>query len=165
MSLRYQLVAYSDELGSAIEIESLSFQINSGSRVNLGTLEIYLGHTDLAELGEEFEANYIAGTKTLVYDHSPEQLNAGAPGEWLTIQLDQSFWYNGTDNLVIEIDWPSGDNAIYVWGWIDNVNRSLAGTYENATGNLSWESLLMRLNGTLSLEPVTFGAIKATLGL
>ena len=83
----------------------------------------------------------------------------------MTIELEESFWYNGSDNLLIEFDWPGGENAIYVWGWVDNdVNRSLNGEYGNSTGEQSWESLLLRFNGTLSLEPATFGSIKATLG-
>ncbi len=159
------MVAYSEELGSAIEIESISLKVASGTKVHLDALQIYLGHTDRIELEEEFEGNYIGGTKTLVYDHSDLWLYAGAPGEWFTIQLDESFWYNGSDNLIIEFDWPGGENAIYVWGWISDVNRSLYGEYGNPVGTQTWESLLVRLNGSLSLEPTTFGAIKSTLGL
>jgi hypothetical protein len=158
------LVAFSDELGSAIEIQSLSLQIFSGTRVHLDALQIYLGHTDAAELQPEFDSNYISGTKTLVYDHSDLWLTAGAPGEWLTIDLDNSFWYNGSDNLIIEFDWPGGSESIYVWGWVGQVNRSVAGAYDDTEGFVSWESIKMRLNGTLALEPITFGAIKATLG-
>jgi hypothetical protein len=158
------LVAFSEELGSAIEIESLSFQVFSGSKVHLGGLQIYLGLTNLTELGKNFEANYTSGTKTLVYNHGDMWLNAGSPGEWFTIDLDNSYWYNGTDNLIIEFGWPSGDEAIYVWGWTGDVNRSVYGLYGETTGSVSKESILMRLNGTLALEAATFGAIKATLG-
>lgn len=159
------MVAFSDELGSAIEIHSLSFQIFSGTKVHLDALQIYMGLTDATELQTEFDSNYISGTKTLVYDHSDLWLNAGAPGEWLTIDLDNSFWYNGSDNLIMEFDWPGGSESIYVWGWVGQVNRSVAGMYGNTAGDASWESLLMRLNGTLALESTTFGAIKATLGM
>jgi len=158
------LVAYSDELGSAIEIRSLSFQIFSGAKVHLDGLQIYLGLTEAAELGKEFDSNYISGTKTLVYDHNDLWLNAGSPGEWFTIDLDNSFWYNGSDNLIIEFRWPGGDESIYVWGWTDDVNRSVYGLYGDTTGTASHESILMRLNGTLALDASTFGAIKATLG-
>lgn len=42
--------------------------------------------------------------------------------------------------------------------WITGITAGLVEDF------LFWESLLMRLNGTLALEPATFGAIKATLG-
>ncbi len=152
-------------MGSAIEIESISFKVQTGEKVHLDELQIFLGHTSLEELGTEFEDNYLAGTKTMVYDHSDVWLYSPGPGEWMTIELDEPFWYNGSDNLLVEFDWPNGENAIYVWGWVDNdVNRSLNGEYGNPTGDQSWESLLLRFNGSLSLEPATFGSIKATLG-
>jgi len=159
-------VAYSDELGSAIEISSLSFQTFSGPKVHFSGLQIYLGLTNAVELRTEFDSNYISGTKTLVYDHSDLWLNSGSPGEWFTIDLDNSFWYNGSDNLIIDFCWPEGSESIYVWGWIGDVNRSVYGLYSGTTGvAASHESILMKLNGTLSLDASTFGAIKATLGV
>lgn len=165
MSLRYQLVAYSEELGASIEIDSISVKVQSGEIVRLDALDIYLGHSDLAEPGVEFDANYISGTKTHVYDHDNVTLT-GVAGEWLTIPLDQSFYYNGSDNLIIEFAWPSGEDAIYAWGWIDTKNRSVYGEFDVSSGTVTDESLLMRLNGSpYALSPATFGSIKATLGI
>lgn len=158
------MVAYSKELGSPIKIESISLKIEHGEEVVLGGLDIYLGHTTRSTLEADFNANYKSGTKDHVYKHDNVTLT-GTSGEWFTIKLDHPFAYNGSDNLIIEFAWPSGDEAIYVWGWFDEVNRSVNAEFDDTSGEVSGESLYMRLNGSLSLEPATFGSIKATLGL
>ncbi len=153
-------------MGSAIEIESISFKVVSGEKVFLEEFQIYLGHSSLDELEPEFDDNYISGTKTRVFNQSDVWLYSPGPGEWMTIELEDSFWYNGSDNLLVDFAWPSGESAIYVMGWSDSdVDRSVNGEYDNPIGTQSPESLLLRFNGTLSLEPATFGSIKATLGM
>lgn len=142
----------------------MSFMVASGTKVHFDQLLIHVGYSNLSVLGEDFQANYIPGSRTPVYDHSDVWISCGPPGEWFSIQLDEPFWYNGVDNLIIDFSWPAGDQAIYVMGWTAPVNRAVSGAFNAATGTASGESLLMHLNGSLSLEPNTFGGIKATLG-
>ncbi|MCK5785384.1 MAG: hypothetical protein KAH54_02365 [Candidatus Sabulitectum sp.] len=48
-----------------------------------------------------FDGDYIPGTKTLVY--STSLLVVDQNSDWKEIVLDEACFYNGSDNLIIEI--------------------------------------------------------------
>lgn len=159
------MVAISDSLDSAIEVNSISFLVASGDRVMLDHLDIFMGYSELDDLGMNFDDNYVPGSKTLVFEDDNLIIDSPGSGQWLTLDLDVPFWYSGQQNLVLEFRWPGGSQEIDIWGWYPTANHTVfAPDWQASQGTPMMESLLFRLNGTLALEANTFGAIKATLG-
>jgi hypothetical protein len=150
-------------------IESVSWQRTSegdgDSTASFPAFELYLGLTDREYLGTEFEENYIPGTRTLVYASDPLEVSAD-PGSWCAIDLQDPFWYNGDDNLILELCWLGGTGSFHTYKWNSpGVPRSLkAPTPGGPTGFLSSEMSELMLDGTVALTPATFGELKVVLG-
>lgn len=155
-----------DQVSSAILIESIGMKRSvigepSGSFYNF---KIYLGYSNLDQLGMTFLDNYISGTRTLVFSASPYNVNVG-PNEWLTTTLDTPFWYSpAIGNLLMEIEWSSeSSGSVYMWHYTAGANRAIVGAYGSPTASYAEVTLPhMMLNGVLELEPDTFGSIKAS---
>ena len=127
---------------------------------NFSNFQIFVGHGASDELGTNFEDNYIAGTRTLVYSATSQTLFAQAE-EWVTIDLDTPFDYNGIDNLIVEINWSGGSGTFYTYKWQTGTNRCLTGANPGSTtGSLSTQIGQIRLDLPLALESTTFAAIK-----
>lgn len=153
------------EMGDAMEIESLSWRnppASPDSSGNFTDLEIYVGLCNTDVLGNTYADNFIAGTRTLVLSSSYYSTGTVAVGEWYDFELDTPYWYNGQDNLLIEVIWPSGTGSLYSYAWPSNENRSCFGAYGSTSGGFQTRIPHLRLNGTLELSNTTFGAIKAT---
>jgi hypothetical protein len=159
------VVVYDEEVGSAMTIESIAYQRSdfgdSIATASLEHFEIYMGLSEEDVLDTQFDANYIEDSKYLVYSSDPQAISAGK-NEWIQFDLDTPFWYNGTDNLIIEIMWSWGveGDHLLTWGW-DDFGRSLFGYYGSPVGTYEDRVPYMILNGTMVLEPATFGSIKA----
>jgi hypothetical protein len=162
--MRYQVVVLASELGSAIRIDELSFQRAVGGEpvATFNDFKMYMGLGAGDQLTTDYMANYISGTRTQVLAASPYSNGAANPNDWFDVVLDSPYWYNGQDNLIIEVEWSSGAGSLYNWQWNGGSDRCVIGAYGASTGS-STESLVphLILNGTLSLESSTFGAIKA----
>ena len=149
-------------------IESIEFQRSdfgdSIATASLDHFEIFMGHYDEDYLSTSFDGNYLAGTRYLVYSSDPWAGSAGV-NEMIQFDLDTPFWYNGADNLVIEITWSWGEQGDHfiTWGW-DDFGRSLFGYYGSPSGTYEDKVPYLVLNGTMALEPATFGGIKAFFG-
>ena len=153
------------EIGDAIEIESISFRNSPASpdpAGNYDDLEIYIGLCDSDVLGATYADNFITGTRTLVLSSTLYSTGTVGVGEWFDIELDTPYWYNGADNLLIEVIWPSGSGSLYPYAWDSGSDRSSFGTYSSTSGAFQSRLPHMRLNGTLELSNTTFGEIKAT---
>ncbi len=126
------------------------------------TIHMGLCSSDQLSLGS-FDENYISGTKTLVY--STDLLIVSMTDEWPEIELDNPFFYNGTDNLIIEISWnnETHSNIYNVYEWFAGTNRCIVS--ENHSDIKSYPFLPhMKLFGDLALENSTFASIKVELG-
>jgi len=159
------LVVLDEEIGDAMAIETISWQRGpSGSAVaSFNGFQIFMGISEADMLGTTFDDNYIPGTRTLVYETNLLELNVG-PDEWFDFTLDTPFWYNGEDNLIIEVVWQSGENTLwaYVWNTTGQTPRSVeAATAGASQGFLSQKLSELRLDGILGLTQETFGGIKA----
>jgi hypothetical protein len=111
LSLRYQVVVLQEEIGTPMEITSLSWDPSDPTHtVTFDEITIYMGLCSTDELGTDFEANYVPGTKTQVFHAVNPTWFAGT--SWLTIDLDTPFWYDGTHNLIIDVEWPDGYGQI-----------------------------------------------------
>ncbi len=90
-------------------IDKLCFQSASGTPVS-GTyndFSIRMAHSTNDSLGIVFEANHIGSWVEVLNESTFDISSVGAP-EWIEFDLQNTFNYNGNDNLLIEIRWTSG---------------------------------------------------------
>ena len=119
-----------------------------------------MGHGARDELGTTFDDNYISGTKTLVYT-TPSITISAAAEEWATIELDTPFDYNGTDNLIMEIQWSGGSGTFYTYKWETGTDRCVKASNPGLpTGAVSTQMCQFRIELPLALQNSTFGSIK-----
>jgi len=101
------------EIGSSGLITCLGFQYNAVSNYfynGINQWKIWLGHSNRSALNSWIPLDSL----TIVYDNTLQMsdFSAGIPGSgWLTIELEQPFFYNGTDKLVVAVDENSNDFA------------------------------------------------------
>ena len=166
-SMRYQTLYLEGELGSAMQIDAISLKRavppGAGS-VTMDTLAIYMGICSGSELGSDFDANYQAGTRVLVFWQEDCTITAPNPNEWFQIDLDTPFSYGGSGHIIIEYAWPSGYDAVYNWNWTDSIDRSLTGEWGASSGFTTQDCPHVLLRNTASLSSSTFGMIKILLG-
>jgi hypothetical protein len=163
------VIALSEELAGAMTIEEISWQRGGSAGSASGTynsFKLYMGLSSADVLTDTFAANYIPGTRTLVYETPSQVMSAGAD-EWMSIALDAPFWYNGTDNLVVELEWQGGANMFYTYMWNTGTSRGLMNKTDisSPTGTLSNNMSELMLDGTMALEPETFASIKSAFSL
>lgn len=156
-------------MSGAMTIETVAWQRGGSAGSSTGTynnFKLYMGLASADVLSNTFADNYIAGTRTLVYQTSQQVMSAGAD-EWMTITLDTPYWYNGTDNLVFELEWQGGANMFYTYMWNTGAPRGLMNKTDlsSPTGTLSNNMSELRFDGSMALDPMTFGEIKAEFGL
>ena len=162
--MRYQVVVLASDMGNAMNIDSFSWKraISGEPQGTFQDMKIYMGLCSSDELVSAFNANYIGGTRIEVMSGSPYTSQTVGPNEWFEFVFDTPYWYNGQDNLLIEIEWSDGDGSLYSWVWDAGTNRSMYGLYGEPTSLVRNSTAPnLRLNGTLSLENSTFARIKA----
>lgn len=151
-------------MGNAMTISALKWKRVTGfgeNNTNLQDFKIYMGYSTLDVLGTNFTNNFVPGSRTLVYSRDPLTITGVAPETWFTTTLDTPFFYNGTNNLLIEIEWSVGSNSIYIYHWDAVLGRSVVSqSYGTPTGDLDAIVPHLILSGTLDLESSTFGSIK-----
>lgn len=162
------MVVLDSQIETAMEIQSISWMyMEIEPYATCEGFTMYLGYCADDTLDLDFDSNWIPGTKTLVYSADPLEITTSGPGQWVTLELDQPFWYNGEDNLLIDCQWnnAAGDNSFYTAHWISGDNTMV---YEhNTPGYVHARTPLvpyMTLSGSLGFESETFGGIKVLLG-
>jgi hypothetical protein len=162
--MRYQVVVLDTEIGDAIEISSISWKRfpSPDDQGSFNDLKVYLGLCASDDLVAAFDDNYISGTKTLVLSESSYTTSVVGINEWFEIPFTTPFWYNGQDNLIIEIEWSSGSGSLYSWSALPGGIRRIYGPYGTTSALVLDDNFpTIQLNGTLSLENTTFAQIKA----
>ncbi len=166
-NLRYQVVVLGSEIGSAMTIDAISFVAapETGDFSSFDEYRVYMGPTTLNSLGTVFDDNY-SGPRLNVFDHSNvTHMNQGG---MVTIPLDTPYFHAGTGNLLIEIDYQigtpiPGNQSVYVMYCSVPDDRMLRANASGAQSGQAFPFLAhMYLNGTLSFQARTFGAIKAS---
>ncbi|MCK5064232.1 MAG: hypothetical protein KAQ97_03045 [Candidatus Fermentibacteraceae bacterium] len=158
-----------EEIGDAMDISAISCNRYSPGETVEGTFydfSIYLALFDQDEIGSTFSENYIEGTRICVFSRDTMTIS-NSPNEWVQFDLDIPFWFNGTDNLIVEFLWSSAetdDSCMYTWHWNTGTIRSINGEYESPTGTMSSLVIMFLFEGDLQLNSSTFGSIKALLG-
>lgn len=154
-----------EEIGSAFEIQSVAWHWLpiEESFATCDGFELHMGYCTADELGDSFDDNYDAGTKTLVYSNSSLYVTPGS-GDWTTIDLATPFWYNGSGNLIIEVEWDNGteDNSYYCGEWNTGSTRCLKSEDGGPAVLDTWITHML-LTGDIGLDPSSFGYVKAFL--
>jgi hypothetical protein len=163
--MHYQLVVLDSEIGSSMTISSIAWQrAPSGSdQGHYYNVMMYMGLCEDDQLSSTFESNWVPDTKTLVFSADTLDLAAGA-NEWEAVTLDMPYWYDGQQNLLIDLQWSSANTgySFYTWKWETGAARSIKATsLPSPTGILSTQMSELMIEGTLTLDQVTFGEIKA----
>ncbi|MCK5117053.1 MAG: hypothetical protein KAR44_10665 [Candidatus Aegiribacteria sp.] len=159
------MIALSSEMSGAMTISQISWQRGGSSGAasgNYNNFKLYVGLASVSELTDTYADNYIPGTRTLVYQTASQVMSAGTD-EWVTITLDTPFWYNGVDNVIVELEWVGGANMFYTYMWETGANRGLMNktSVGAPTGTLSTKMSELMFDGDMALEQHTFGYIKA----
>ena len=127
--------------------------------------KLFMGVSENDELTEYYQDNYVSGSRIMVYSTSTQVMSAG-PDEWMTIQLDTPFYYNGSDNLIVEFEWVGGSNMFYTYMWETGSHRGLMNKSDvgSPSGVLYTTMSTLMFDSPSALENSTFGEIKALLG-
>ncbi|MFO7625664.1 MAG: hypothetical protein R6V62_00230 [Candidatus Fermentibacteraceae bacterium] len=101
------MVVLQEDIGFPCTIESITYVRPNGGYGWAGDFSMKMAHVTIDELSETFTDNVAPGTPEEVVFIDSLPLYGGA-GSTLTIQFDQPFSCNGTDNLLIDIVYPNG---------------------------------------------------------
>jgi hypothetical protein len=153
-------------MSGPMTISMVSWQRGGSSGSTSGTynsFKLYMGVAAGTELTDTFEANYVPGTRTLVYQ-TPSQVMSAAPDEWMRIVLDTPYEYDGASGLIVELQWVGGVNMFYTYMWDTGSSRGLMNKTDvtSPTGTLYTTMSELRFDDTQALETDTFGSIKAS---
>jgi hypothetical protein len=106
-SMRGQHLYRAQDMDGEGFIDSLSFRYyeDESTAVTTANLTIKMGHTSVTELTGTFANNVEQGRGTLteVLSHTTVMIPPGAAGDYFEIPLSKEFYYNGVDNLVVDI--------------------------------------------------------------
>ena len=116
--------------------------------------KIYFCHTSRSALSTTFADNYSGNTPTLMLSRSALSMN-WTMGQWNEIPLDETFAYNGTDNLLIEIQWTSSGSSLLAGATSPASQNALLGTYGASSGSTYYRSVF-QLHYTTPVEPIVW---------
>jgi len=104
---RYQFLILADDMEGSGYITAVSFSYDSVlvSNASCPNVTIKMGHTSLSALTDTYASNVEEGrgTHETVLDNAAVTIPAGSEGDFFAITLDNSFYYNGVDNVIVEI--------------------------------------------------------------
>jgi hypothetical protein len=159
------VIALASEMDGPMTIGEISWQRAGSYGSETGHyygFRLYMGVAADSELTNTFADNYVHGTRTLVYSTAAQQMTA-LPDQWMSILLDTPYYYNGTEDLVIELEWVGGSNMFYTYLWDTGTNRGLMNKSDvgSPIGELYTTMSELMFAPASALEERTFGSIKA----
>jgi M6 family metalloprotease-like protein len=99
-----QQIVLASEMGGARQLSAIRFHFDGSAAMRRSNCVIYVGHTTRSQFSGRQDA-VACSTLTKVYEGDMVYY----PG-WNNFRFDQTFDYNGTDNLIIAID---DNNGVY----------------------------------------------------
>lgn len=162
--MRYQVIVPSDEFSEAMTINAVSWAPfeGLGDNVNFNAFTIDMGLCAADILNPMFDTNYISGTKIRVFERAAG-FSVSAAYPWTTITLDTPFFYDpSAGSLILEIQWPSGNEQIYTFDFPTEGASIIKGGFGAASGDPFPQAPHLLIEGELSLSQMTFAGIKAT---
>jgi hypothetical protein len=128
-SKKVQLLYDATVINGSGPITGIAMRVGLGPTAEQSyTYTMQVGHSTLTDLTTDFNGNF-SGTPVTVADNAAFNVPAGVPmGDYIWIPMpDGSFNYNGTDNLIVEIDVSSSTGITY-WGY-DTIGPDLTRAY------------------------------------
>ena len=113
---RTQNLYLASDIDGSGPITGIAFQLNQVSTAQTFTYSVRMGHTTLAALGTTYANNYNAGSPVTLANAATFTVPAGIPaGGWFWVPLpNNTFTYNGTNNLIVEVEVTAGTGNIYL---------------------------------------------------
>ncbi len=136
--MRYQILQRSELLNASGIVDKLRFQaFTDGADWSVvENLSIRMAHSSNESLGTIYESNRI-DPWVEVLSRPTYKMASERKGEWVEIDLDNLFEYNGEDNMVVDIRWRGG-HAKY-WGINLTVDTSV--TYYGGLGYADYDAV------------------------
>ncbi len=168
---RIQMLYNASIINEAGYVNMIAFQ---GREVNpfwaeMENFSIRLGHSTNDTLGTVFDA-HLSGAWTTVLNEPVYYINTSEDLEWFFIDVENSFDYNGIDNLLVDIRWRGGNTSdgsslgINCYGTA-SYNGYLRATDDTATTGTAWD----RYNNLQVLfcesDNLTWSAVSLNTGL
>lgn len=94
-----QSIYTASEIGGAMEIDAIAYNVARVSSITVSSLEIYMGHRANDEFASSSDCETLDNL-TLVYSGAPTLASSYG---WEPIALDTPFSYNGQDHLVVVV--------------------------------------------------------------
>lgn len=153
-SQKMQLLYYANEIQGSGPITGIGIVANGAATQNDFTVRIRLGHSTLTDLGSDYAANF-SGTPVTVADNLVFRVpNNTVAGQVIWLPVSGSFNYNGTDNLIVEIDVTDASLAVSNLNWaastgVANDRKAHGGTGGDTGAPLNQQhQILFRFNGS-----------------
>jgi hypothetical protein len=107
----YMHIYHASDIKGSGYIESIAFRLNDvlGADVTCPNTTIRLGHTSRTEFDgvDNNFASYVEegkGSLVTLVDDTTVTISAGSNGDYYILTLDSPFYYNGVDNLVVDVE-------------------------------------------------------------
>jgi hypothetical protein len=169
LSQKVQLLYTAAEINGSGLITGIGFPMTHLAVPYSATVTVKLGHTSLTGLptapDSTFAVNFNSGTPVTMANARTFTIPAGTPdGAYVWIPLpDGAFSYNGTDNLIVEIETSAITGSV---GWVcDSGTRTrMYGDYGALTGNTDDEHYFIKFRFAGGpIDVITAGASAVTI--
>jgi len=116
---------------------------------------IYFCHTTRTSLSSTFTDNYSGNTPVMVYSNASLGL-VGAETQWFQIAFNkQNFGWNGTDNLLIEIQWDGSPvGGLITATTYGTSSKALIGSSVGAATGSGIDRPVFQMNYLIPVTPV-----------
>lgn len=162
--MRYQTLILQSDIGLAGELTDISFQLsNSTSGALFESVIVRIGHTTLDSLTLNFNDNFTSDKTLCVYNVDVNM--SGSAGDWKNINLSyNTFDYNGTDNLIIDVKWTGcGSADAYTWAYDTPGYYQVVWGDNDSTGQYLYEyggRIMIEYNPS-AIQSTSLGSIKS----
>jgi len=150
-TIRAQLLYNASEVNGAGYVTALKLRAGANSpSITCPETTIKMGHTSLSPLTNTFASNVEEGRGTLatVRALSTLTLPAVTMGDYATITLDTPFYYNGVDNLVVDVVHTMACSASFPDEYSNGLPAG-SSTWSMTTANATGNAITSRPNATL----------------
>lgn len=158
--MRCQFIYDSKHIGAEGTMSRLSFNRNDFDVGNYSNLRISMAHTNLENLTTTFDNNYM-GSLTEVFYSKNIELNSSNGNSWIHFDLNQSFVYDSSYNLVVDITWY-GDGgssvSLYAKNDISGEKRVYAYDKDASTGSTDPTFLIAKFDIEIENSDLTWVA-------
>ena len=154
---RTQMLYFASEITGTGPITGIGMQANATTVTGSYTYTLKLGHTTVSALTATFANNFNAGTPSTIVTSGSFTIPAGVPaGEYIWIPFPGTFTYNGSDNLIVDIDVSSGAALNYInYAVVGSSNRlvyaSSGSTIATALGPVALNTKFRFNGGTMDV--------------